>query len=40
MPDYKRLGEPKKVHLLGKIIPDFRNPRFYTFDVINIIPAC
>lgn len=39
MPDYKRLGEPKKVHLLGKIIPDFRNPRFYTFDVMNIIPA-
>lgn len=39
MPDYKRLGEPKKVHLLGKIIPDFRNPRFYTFDVQNIIPA-
>lgn len=40
MPDYQRLGEPKKVHLLGKIIPDFRNPRFYTFDVTNIIPAC
>lgn len=40
MPDYKRLGEPKKVHLLGKIIPDFRNPKFYTFDVTNIIPAC
>ena len=39
MPDYKRLGEPKKVHLLGKIVPDFRNPRFYTFDVTNIIPA-
>lgn len=39
MPDYKRLGEPKKVHLLGKIIPDFRNPKFYTFDVTNIIPA-
>lgn len=39
MPDYKRLGEPKKVHLLGKIIPDFRNPRFYTFDVQSIIPA-
>ena len=39
MPDYKRLGEPKKVHLLGKIVPDFRNPKFYTFDVTNIIPA-
>lgn len=39
MPDYKRLGEPKKVHLLGKIVPDFRNPKFYTFDVVSIIPA-
>lgn len=39
MNDYKSIGEPNKVHLLGKIIPDFRNPKFYTFDIIEIIPA-
>lgn len=39
MPEYKRMGEPKKVHLLGKLIPDFRNPKFYTFDVQTIIPV-
>ena len=39
MNDYKLIGEPNKVHLLGKIIPDFRNPKYYTFDVIEIIPA-
>lgn len=39
MNEYKSLGEPKKVHLIGKLTPDFRNPRFYTFDVQTIIPA-
>ena len=39
MPDYKRMGEPKKVHILGKLVPDFRNPKYYTFDVQTIIPA-
>lgn len=39
MPEYIRLGEPKKVHLLGKLIPDFRNPKFYVLDVQSIIPA-
>lgn len=39
MNEYKKLGEPKKVHLIGKLVPDFRNPKFYTFDVETIIPA-
>lgn len=39
MPEYKRMGEPKKVHLLGKLVPDFRNPKFYTFDVQTIVPV-
>ena len=39
MPMYERIGKPKKVNVIGKIVPDFRNPRFYTFDVVNIIPA-
>lgn len=39
MPEYVRMGEPKKVHLLGKLIPDFRNPKFYVLDVQSIIPA-
>ena len=39
MNEYKKLGEPKKVHLIGKLTPDFRNPKFYTFDVETIIPA-
>lgn len=39
MNEYKTLGEPNKIHLVGKLVPDFRNPRFYTFDVQNIIPA-
>lgn len=39
MNEYKQLGEPKKVHLIGSLIPDFRNPKYYTFDVQSIIPA-
>lgn len=39
MNEYKALGEPKKVHLIGSLTPDFRNPKFYTFDVQSIIPA-
>lgn len=39
MPMYDRIGKPKKVHIIGKVVPDFRNPRFYTFDILNIIPA-
>lgn len=39
MPMYDRLGRPNKVNVIGKIVPDFRNPRYYTFDVIDIIPA-
>lgn len=39
MPEYKAIGEPNKVHLIGKLVPDFRNPRFYTFDVETIVPA-
>ena len=39
MPMYERIGKPKKVNVIGKIVPDFRNPKFYTFDVVNIIPA-
>lgn len=39
MNEYKQLGEPKKVHLIGSLVPDFRNPKFYTFDVQTIIPA-
>lgn len=39
MNDYKELGEPKKVNLIGKLVPDFRNPKFYTFEVEVIIPA-
>lgn len=39
MNEYKQLGEPKKVHLIGKLVPDFRNPKFYTFDVQTIIPV-
>lgn len=39
MPMYDRIGRPNKVNVIGKIVPDFRNPRYYTFDVIDIIPA-
>lgn len=39
MPMYDRIGRPKKVNIIGKIVPDFRNARFYTFDILNIIPA-
>ena len=39
MNEYKNLGEPKKVHLIGSLVPDFRNPKYYTFDVQSIIPA-
>lgn len=39
MNEYKQLGEPKKVHLIGNLVPDFRNPKFYTFDVQTIIPV-
>ena len=39
MEEYKRIGEPKKVHLIGNLEPDFRNPKFYTFSVQTIIPA-
>lgn len=39
MNEYKKIGEPKRVHLIGKLVPDFRNPKFYTFDVQSIIPA-
>lgn len=40
MGEYKRLGEPSKVHLIGRLEPDFRNPKFYTFSIDAIIPAC
>ena len=39
MPAYKEIGEPKKVNLIGKIVPDFRNPKYYSFEVETIIPA-
>ena len=39
MPAYNELGEPKKVNLIGKIVPDFRNPKYYSFEVETIIPA-
>jgi single-stranded-DNA-specific exonuclease len=39
MNEYKRLGSPNKVHLIGKLVPDFRNPKYYTFSVEQIIPA-
>ena len=39
MNEYKEIGEPKKVHLIGKLEPDFRNPKFYTFNIQIIIPA-
>lgn len=39
MNEYKNLGSPNKVHLIGKLVPDFRNPKFYTFSVEQIIPA-
>lgn len=39
MPMYEKIGKPNKVHILGKIVPDFRSPKFYTFDIIDIIPA-
>ena len=39
MPMYERIGKPNKVNIIGKIVPDFRNPRFYTFDVIEILPV-
>lgn len=39
MNDYKEIGEPKKVDLIGKIVPDFRNPKFFTFEVETILPA-
>lgn len=40
MGEYKRLGEPSKVHLIGRLEPDFRNPKFYTFSIDSIVPAC
>ncbi len=39
MNEYKRMGCPNKVHLIGKLVPDFRNPKYYTFNVEQIIPA-
>ena len=39
MNEYKDIGEPKKIHLIGKLEPDFRNPKFYTFSIQTIIPA-
>ena len=39
MPMYDRIGRPKKVNVIGKIVPDFRNPKYYTFDILNIVPA-
>lgn len=39
MPMYDRIGKPNKVNIIGKIVPDFRNPKYYTFDIINILPA-
>lgn len=39
MNEYKDIGEPKKIHLIGKLEPDFRNPKFYTFNIQTIIPA-
>ena len=39
MPAYKEIGEPKKVNWIGKIVPDFRNPKYYSFEVETIIPA-
>ena len=39
MNDYQSIGRPEKVHLIGKLVPDFRNPKYYTFDVETILPA-
>ena len=39
MPAYKEIGEPKKVNINRKIVPDFRNPKYYSFEVETIIPA-
>ena len=39
MPEYKRIGEPSKMHIIGKIVPDFRNPKYYTFQIEQMIPC-
>lgn len=36
---YEDLGSPSNVKVIGQVVPDFRNPRYYTLQILDIIPA-
>lgn len=38
-PRYEEMGSPKKVNLIGQVVPDFRNPKYYTLQIIDMVPA-
>lgn len=38
-PRYEAIGSPKKVNVIGQVVPDFRNPKYYTLQIIDMVPA-
>ena len=38
-PKYEALGSPKKVNVIGQVVQDFRNPKYYTLQIIDMVPA-